>query len=313
MNSQDLNNLFKNDELTTNSIKIYTSNILKIVSDYKLNLTNNTFDNFEIIEKIKNNDDIKDNTKKNKLTSIMIFLKALKKNEEIIKQYKNAIDEINLRIIKLNKKMEKSPEEIKNWVSIDEINKKINEYKNIIEENKKMNLNTYHELKEYQKYIILLIHSKYPMRNDLADLEIYTYTNYTNAKTDNKNNYLVVSRNNGILILNIYKTFKTYGQLKYKLDDVLLKEINKYYVYLHEYKKRQNINNNWFIIDKKGDKLDRNDYTKLFNTLYENKKLSTTLMRKIIISDVWDINKIEDVAHKAQHSKHVALNNYVKK
>jgi len=311
MNSQDLNNLFKSDNIAESSIKIYTSNILKIVNDYKLKLNNNTFDNIDIIDKIKNDDEIKDNTKKNKLTSIMIFLKALKKDETIIKNYKKNIDEINLRIIKNNKKMEKTEKENNNWVSVDEIKTQLNKYKDIIDENKKLNLTSYNELKQYQRYIILLIHSNYPMRNDIADLEIYNYSNY--LKNDEKINYIVVSRNNGLLILNNYKTSKTYGQLKYKFDGELLKEINKYFVYLQDYKKRQNINNNWFIIDKKGEKLDRNDYTKFFNSLYDDKKLSTTLMRKIIISDKWDIKKIDDIAYKAQHSPQVALSNYVKK
>jgi hypothetical protein len=152
------------------------------------------------------------------------------------------------------------------------------------------------------------------MRNDLSDAEIL---NMNSFKTNNTNiNYILISKNKGLLILNNYKTNKTHGTKKYDIDDVLLKEIIKYYNYLNTYKKNNNINNNNFLIKENGDKITRNDYTRFINSIFsnDNKKIGTCILRKIFISDVWgNINEIKEIADKSQHTPQTALKYYVKK
>lgn len=307
---------FKNSDLSKSSIKIYTLNILKIMNDYKLKYSDNMFNNFNVLTKIINDTEIKDNTKKNKLMSILSFLNASKQPEEVINKYREEADKINIRIKEVNKKMEKSEKENKNWLEINELKEKINKLKKVIEEDKKINLisTDYNYLFSYMKYIILLIHSNTPMRNDLSDAEIYNITKF-NKKIDNTINYIFISKNKGYILLNNYKTFKNYGTQQINIDNDILKEIIKYYNVIQLYKKSNDINNNWFLIKRNGDKLNRNDYTKFFNKIFidDDKKISTTMMRKIIISDTYNADKIDELSKKCQHSPAVALSYYAKK
>lgn len=313
---EKIENYFKNTELSKNSIKIYTLNIMKILNDYNLKFSNTVFNNLTVLNKIINDTEIKDNTKKNKLMSILSFLNVSKQPEDVINKYREEADKINIRIKEVNKKMEKSEKEDKNWLEISDITDKIKKLKQVIEEDKKINLITtdYNYLFNYMKYIILLIHSNTPMRNDLSDAEIYNINKF-NKKINTEINYIFISKNKGYILLNNYKTFKNYGSQQISIDSNILKEIIKYYAILQLYKSSNKINNDWFLIKRNGDKFNRNDYTKFFNKIFidDNKKISTTMMRKFIISDTYNADKIEELSKKCQHSPAVALSYYAKK
>jgi hypothetical protein len=308
----DLSKVFDKEEIKESTKKIYISNLNKIIKDYGVNNKNDF--NIDLLNKIKSDKSLKDNTIKNKLNTIYVYLKSEKYDNEIIDAYKNEIKIINNEIDKVQQQKVKSEKEKENWIDKEYINNKLLTLKKSIDINKKLKLYSYDQLKEYMNYIILLIHSLYPMRNDLSDTEILYLKDY--KENDINKNYIILSKNTGYILLNNFKTNKKYGSIKYDFKGELLRELIKYNDYLNKYKNINKIDNKFLLINKNGDKLNRNDYTKFFISIFkdDNKNIGTTLMRKVIISQVWDnIEQIEDMAHKSQHSISIALKNYVKK
>jgi protoporphyrinogen oxidase len=118
----------------------------------------------------------------------------------------------------------------------------------------------------------------------------------------------------GHIVLYNFKTVKSKGVQKILIDNLILKEIKKYKKVLDKYKKENDINNDYFIIKKNGSKYTRNEYTKLFNDIFDddNKKVSTTMIRKFIASDVWKMDSIKQLASRMQHTPEQALKSYVK-
>jgi hypothetical protein len=306
MDYKTLYDKIKNDNINETTARIYTLNLMNIFKTYKLKFSETMFNDFRIINDIKNSDST-DSTKKNKINSIVVFLKAFNAPKDIIDRYKDESDILSSRINRQNRKLEKSPKERKNWVSVDELKEKLKELKDKIYEDKKLNLS---DLDNYIKYIILLIHINIPLRNDLSNAYIMNLTQFKNTETEKKN-YILLSPKIGYIILNDFKTVKSNGIQKIKLEGDLLKEINKYYKFLKTYKKDKNIDNDLFIFKDDGKQFTRNDYTKLFNSIF-GKPISTTMIRKIIVSDTWNIQKIKTLSEKMQHSISQALNNYVK-
>ena len=309
MNKTDLYNKIKNQDITESSAKIYTSNLIKISKDFNIKLDENSFQDLEIIDKIKLSDQ-SENTKKNKINSIIIYLKAFGAPQNINDRYNDEADKYTTKINRKNKKLEKTEKENKNWVTIDEIKNKISDLKKKIKDDIIIN---YDYIKNYMKYILLNIHIFAPMRNDLSDAVFIDYKTFKKNDIDKTKNYIIITPKNGCIILYNFKTFKSKGIQKIDIDDDdLLKELNKYKSVINKYKKDNNIINDWFIFDKKGDKITRNEYTKLFNEIFDNKKISTTMIRKIIVSNTWNIKEIKKLSDKMQHTPQQALNNYVK-
>ena len=306
MDYKTLYDKIKTDNINESTARIYTLNLLNIMKKYDLDFSENMFNNFEIVNKIKS-ENISDSTKKNKFNSIVVFLKTFKQPKEIIEKYKDNSDILSSRIDRKNRTLEKSPKEKENWLSKEQLEEKINDLAYKMYHDNKLDLL---DLDDYTKYIMLMIHVNIPLRNDLANTDILNQTQF--KKEDmTKKNYILISPKLGYILLNDFKTIKSKGMQKIKLDDNLLKEIQKYYKFLKTYKKDKNINNNSFFIKENGEPYTRNQYTKLFNSIF-NKPISTTMIRKIIASDTWNIKEIKDLSNKMQHTPAQALANYVK-
>ena len=61
-----------------------------------------------------------------------------------------------------------------------------------------------------------------PARSDYYNTKIYKET----PKNPNKENYVILAKNKGEIVLNDYKTAKTYGQIRIQLTEELLRQIN---------------------------------------------------------------------------------------
>jgi hypothetical protein len=309
---KDVYNTIKTDKITESTANMYTLNILKTFKNMDLDINNKEdFLNLDIIDDIKNKHNSSLNTMKNKLVSIIVFLKAIKANEKIINLYTDEIDMISSRIQRAHKKLQKTEHEKENWYTKEKLLEKVQMLKDKL---KKNIINDYDYLKDYMKYILLLIHISYPMRNDLSDAVIMNVSKFLKMEKDNKENYIIVGPTMGHIVLYNFKTVKSKGVQKILIDDLILKEIKKYKKVLDKYKKENDINNDYFIIKKNGSKYTRNEYTKLFNDIFDddNKKVSTTMIRKFIASDVWKMDSIKELASRMQHTPEQALKSYVK-
>jgi hypothetical protein len=70
----------------------------------------------------------------------------------------------------------------------------------------------------------------------------------------------------------------------------------------------------WFLFNEDRKKLTRNDYTRLLQKAFKEtgKTISSSLIRKIVASDLIDVDKLKKNAYIEGHSVKTMLNTYVK-
>jgi hypothetical protein len=165
-------------------------------------------------------------------------------------------------------------------------------------------------------YIIVALVLQFPSRNDYADMKIVNKADYD--MNDKEFNYLILEDKDKIkIILNKYKTQKTYGQIDYEIDDKPLYTcIVKYYDGIQSYynSNKKEFNNFLLFNVKNLEKLNRNQYTKYLQNIFESnigKSISSSMIRKIITSSLISPEFVE-MAKKQQHSTKEAMSSYVK-
>jgi len=162
-----------------------------------------------------------------------------------------------------------------------------------------------------QAFVLFSIYSKYPMRNDVSEMEAISKRDYNKLKEEDKKskNYLVVHKNGMFFVLNKYKTSKKYEELKIEIDDPQVKKLLRYYLRV----------NGMGVLFKSstGKPLTRIEISKTllkYSQKYMGKSISSTLLRKIYLSSKYgDMKKeLEKDNQIMGHSKEVALDTYVK-
>jgi hypothetical protein len=305
--TEELTKLYKqNLTCSDSSIKAYVGNIIKLAKDMGKPLTIETFEDFEKVKQfiIDNNENL--TTQKNKANSVNIYFKANKVDN---KQYMEWMMKIGDDINDKQGANEKSPKEEDNWLSLEQLEtlrKKL--FMELPEVNKENP--TYETLLKYQEYFMLCFHLAYPLRNDLATtrIGIEPFTKLTS-------NYIRVRPylKEATMYLLEYKTASTYGKIQFAIDEPkAIQALLWYYDVLKKYtllKGKQPL-----IINSGGQPITRNNYTKHFSAIFKStdKNVSTTLIRKIVVSNVYDTKKIKELARIMAHSEEMALNVYAK-
>ena len=293
---------------TDTTIKTYVYNLMMIANYFEEKLDPELFSEFNIIKEYLSSQNYSNNTIKNKVSSIISYLKMKKQDSKLIEQYKEYFDLLDGRVMRQARKMEKTDKEKSNWLSKDELIIQLEYLKAQLPKK----IKTYADLIKWMKYIILLIHITYPFRNDLAIAEIIT----PSFKMDNETNYIEVNKKNKNVkfIIQAYKTKRTYKRKEINAIPNIASEIIKYDKLLSDYKKENEINNNLFLIDKKGNALTTNDFTIFFKSIFENlnKDITATIIRKIIVSTLYDVKAIKQLSNVMMHSPETALQFYAK-
>ena len=250
------------------------------------------------------------NTQKTKLNAIVVYLKACKYNEDIIEKYSFVIYKLLNKLRKVSDTMEWNDKEKEKLISIKELQLLVHKLKTELPES----INNINDIQKYMDYIIVAITMEFPSRNDMSDAKIIKDGNDTD---DKEFNYLVLEKNKIKIILNKYKTQKTYGEQSYEIDNKpLYNNIMKYYDGIQSYYKSNNKKFDSFLLFnlKNLEKLNRNQYTKYLTKLFEDntgKAISSSMVRKIITSSLIDSSFVE-MAKKQQHSASEAFKSYVK-
>jgi hypothetical protein len=295
-------------KLGVGSTKVYVLNIMKLAKDMNKPLEVDTFLNFkEVTQFIANNNKVL-STQKNKVNAVIMYLKAQDRGDyEITKQYGDWVVKLRDKIDDEMGQNEKSQKEEENWMSKEELEQELAKLKdNLLAVNKKP---TYHQLLSYQQYFMLAFHIQYPLRNDLANCLIGAEP-YANT-TENYIRIRPYLKTAG-MIMNDYKTSDTYGVIKFEIAGEALEALQTYYSLLKKFLgKNGKIP---LIVDKDGEPISRNNYTKHFQAIFKDtgKSVSTTLIRKAIVSSVYDTGKIKELARIMAHSVDTQLNIYAK-
>ena len=293
---------------TESTIKTYVYNLMMIANYFEEKLDPELFSEFEIIKEYLSSQNYTNNTIKNKVSAIISYLKMKKQDSKLIEQYKDYFDVLDGRIMRQARKMEKNDKEKSNWLTKEELMTQLEYLKSQLPKK----ITTYNDLIKWMKYIILLIHITYPFRNDLALAEIIT----PSFKMDDETNYIEIDKKNKHVkfIIQAYKTKRTYKRKELNILPAISTELIKYDKLLSDYKKVNEINNNLFLIDKKGNPLTTNDFTIFFKSIFENlnKEITATMIRKIIVSSLYDVKAIKQLSNVMMHSPETALQFYAK-
>ena len=295
-------------DITDNSIKTYILNLSHLASYYDKPLSPDLFKDFKSIR-----DDLEElrysnSTLKNKVSSIIVYLRMMKSSNELVKQYTDYFDMLSGKISREHAKMDKTDKEETNWMTKEQLT----EYLNKLRSELPSKPTSKSDMAKWMKYITLLIHINYPFRNELADTEIVTKIN----NNDPNVNYFVVDiRNKKVkALIQAYKTKKTYKDINLNIMPSVANDIITYYKHLTNYKKANDINNDWMLLTKNNDKMTRNDFTYFVKSIFEpvGKNISTTMIRKIIVSALYPVEQMKALAHTMGHEISTAMEFYAK-
>jgi len=133
----------------------------------------------------------------------------------------------------------------------------------------------------YQDYVVALLYSRYPLRNDFAHVKIISKADYKKLSQEQKKqaNFIVQHHSNKyFLVLNEYKTSKKYGEKNIEIDGALLKPLRKWL--------RHN-DSEYLLVNTKGSPLSSNGITKVLNrigTKHRGKPFGSSILRHSYLS-----------------------------
>jgi hypothetical protein len=299
-------------DITESSLRTYIMNLSHIASYYDKPLTPALFKDFDEFKKDCEELKYSNATLKNKVAAILIYLRMTKQPAELIKKYNDWFDMLSGKISREHAKMDKNIKEEENWMTKDNLI----EYTNKLKSELPTKPTSKVDMSKWMKYITLLIHTYYPFRNELADTEIVTSVKNNNPDV----NYFIVDKKKKTVkaLIQAYKTKKTYKDININIVPAVANEIITYYKHLTNYKKaidpNGHINNDWMLLAKNNDKMTRNDFTYFVKSIFEplGKNISTTMIRKIIVSDLYPVEEMKQLAQVMGHDTNTAMQYYAK-
>ena len=277
---------YKNDGIKDVSLKIYIQNLKKIFKElFNCDKPNINFfkDYMSVIEYV---DNLKSNaSKKTMITSIIVLLKSHGNFPSKIKNiYSKKLTDIAYKQNTIYLENVKSDKENDNWISYEEINSIL---ENLKKSKDDVKLTDRQKLDANQKYIILRLYTDLPpVRNDYAFTKIFK--NLDSVPDNEKDNYMLLD--DKILILRNYKTYKFYGEKKIIIPNSLLQVIKTF----EKIKKTITggaIKHNYLLVNTTNlEPMSRVNLTKTLNKIFYPKKISTTILRKIYLSNKYPIS-----------------------
>lgn len=305
-----------NKSASPSSIRIYALNIKKIFKDMgKPDSTNAIlFKDAQTIFELLDKQNLTKNTYKNKLSSIVSFLLASGMDKKIVNIYTDKIDALSSKIDREASKMAWNDKESDNLLDIKQLNLYVD---NLLVKLPKQ-LETYKDLNQYMSYLCAKFHTEFAPRNELSDMKIYYNNEYSKIDKDETINYMIITpKPQSIkIIYNNFKTKKSFGDIEFDIEDKeFITMIQKYYkAIIQYYEDKEEPFEHWLLFKKDMKKMSRNEYTKFLIRTFEGtgKNISSSMIRKIVASSLYDINRIKTMSRIMQHSMNTQLHSYVK-
>jgi integrase len=288
INSQDVTEKIQESRpnLKANSIKQYETHLNKLKKLFDSDNFDFLSNPKDVIEKLE---DKHYTSKRNTLNAVIIFLMALNHDEkynDLINSYQKIRDELNDKYVEDQQSGKISSKQKDNFVELNEIMSMIDTMRKEIV---KQNLKNKETLtgKEKELIMVFTIFSflvEYPLRNDLSGMKYISKTDYNKLTEDDKKegNFLVKNKNKLMMILNQYKTSKKYGEKVIEINPEISKVL-RMYIRLTD-KKIGDV----LFTNSKDNAISRNGISQLLiktSKKYLGKNISTTMMRKIVVSD----------------------------
>jgi hypothetical protein len=295
----------KEKDLSEGSINLYLRNLKKLNDDNIFTNLNFLKKPNDVLEKLK---DLKDNTKRGYLISIVSTLKALgDKYKPLYKKYYKLMININQEI-KDKPTEEMTDTQKQNWMSWNDVLVLYKEIGDSLKLNKvKLTEEQYYNL---LNFVLLSLYVLIPPRRNL-DWQLMLVTFNEDYKND-KFNYL--DHKNKKFIFNNFKTSKKDGQLVMDIPDDLMKVLDIFLKYhpLNKNMKKQPHNFS-LLVDYKGKPYTKvNDITRMLNKIF-NKKIGASMLRHSYLSHKYgDILKEQEKDAKAMSHNLMTQKDYIK-
>ena len=279
--------------LKPNSIKQYETHLNKLKKLFDTDNYDFLSVTKDVMEKL---DDKHYTSKRNTLNAVIILLLALDiddKFSELIEEYQKIRDGLNDKYLEDQQSGKIYDKQKDNFVEFIELKKMTAQ---MFREIRDKDLKKKETLKPSDKELMVVFTifsflSQYPLRNDLAGMKYISKTDYNKLTDDDKKNgnFLVKQKNKLMIILNEYKTSKKYGEKIIELNWEITK-IMKFYIRVMD----KEIGDVLFT-NSRGNPITRNGISQLLiktSKKYLGKSISTTMIRKIVVSDKFaDIKK----------------------
>lgn len=302
-------------DVSENTMKMYLSTLNALAKSVGHNLSDSD-DNGLWIEKnysklIEHIDEVKSkHTRKNKIAVLLVFAQTYDLKDKIIKDLIERMDKLAQEVKTDYESNEMTDKQKENWLTMEDLDKKIEELKADIPKTKLAGFNDYNKV---IKYLILSIYKFVPLRNDIVDCKLVAGAPPKGDEDTNINYIYVPKTTAASIVLNAYKTKDAYKQKVIKLPYEITSDLRKYMALIHSVSP-----NKWFVIGKRDhDKsMTRNAFTKYLNKVF-GKNVSTSMIRHTIVSSVYKVDKDEykqkqELADKMGHSVDMASLVYAK-
>lgn len=287
----------KRPNLKDNSLKSYLITLRKLNDNKEIENLKFLKNFTEIMDKIN---EFKLTSQRNKLTAILVVLSAFDKKEfeEVEMKYRKELENRNKEYNDYISTHSKSDKQEKNWTSLADLKKIMNQYKKDAIANPTK--------KTVQKYLISALYLlQPPKRLVYSDMKVID----NRKDNDGKTNYLLnLGRNTKYFILNTYKTIDKHGKKEIKIP----KDINSI---INMWLKVNNTNN--FLLNSKGIGMTANGLGKYIKMLFKStgKEITVNLLRNIYVSENVDldvIKKNKEIADAMNHGTAVQQSTYLK-
>ena len=295
--------------LKPNTIKMYLFNLNKLKKTFSQEDLKFLSDVEEVTDKIKH---LHFTTQRNFYNAIIVYLRAKDPDNKDIDKYDKIRNLLNEQYKTENDKGTISTKQSDNFVDIDVLHGMLKKMEQEIKDQKLKKKTTLSPKEKtlLQVFTIYSILLKIPLRNDLAGMSVISKTQYNKLTQKEKEdgNYLVNYKNKLEFVLNEYKTSKKYNEKIISIDKDLEKIIRMYL--------RKNEGSVLFT-SSTGKPYTRNALSQLLlktSQKYLGKNISTTMIRKIVLSDLFADNKKkqQEMAEITGHSVSTMNNVYVK-
>jgi len=315
--AENLNEIISKSRPTAkeNTIKVYERNIKYVMKG--LGVENYDF--------VKNLDEIMVflsskaiTTQRNYLNALIILIMALNHDniyDELIKKYDEQREKLTEQYDKDQETNTISDKQKPNFISFEELKDMIETIGKELKGYKKRVLNG-KDFLLLTMYVILQIHIRLPLRNDLAGMILIKKREYNKLELKDKEttNYLVLEKSNMFFSLNEYKTSKKYKEVKIDIPKDLQRLLKSFInVIGHSTQTGQEL-----FRSSMGTPISRNQLSQLLiktSQHYIGKNISTTIIRKIVCSHKFaDKNEEkEELAKVLCHSTSTMDKVYIKK
>lgn len=259
-----------------NSAKAYATS-LRLLAPEKASTLAFLLETEAVIAKLEK---YKNTTRRNYLNAVIVVLKGVEGSEGALKEYEKLRDKYNEEYadqVQTHQKTERQKEIWVEWPDYLGIVEKLGEE---VQDFKPGEWSA-SQKKAYQDYLITLLYSKYPLRNDFAQTRVISKTAYNQLSEEQKKmaNFIVKHNTNKyFLVLNEYKTSKKYGEKNIEIGEDILKPLRKWL--------RHN-DSDYLLVNTRGAPLSSNGITKALNRIgmrFRGKPFGSSILRHSYLS-----------------------------